>query len=137
MPQSSPATIRIRVILALAVVVPLGFAAKFYSGPGRWWVNNWGPASVPYVLFFMLLVFLLVPRKRAIIPIAVGVCTVTCLLELLQMWQPPWLQAIRTTFLGKALLGNAFSWWDMPAYFIAAALGWWLLHWLGGCDKEP
>jgi len=129
---------RIRVLAVLAVVTALGLALKFYAGPGRWWVNNWGPASVAYELFFMLLVFLFVPRRSAIAPIAVVVCVTTCALELLQTWKPPWLEAVRAMFLGRTLLGTSFSWWDMPAYVVGCLLGWWLLHRLaGGSDSTP
>lgn len=121
---------RTRILAALLAVTLFGLAMKFYPGPGRWWVNYWGPASVAYEIFFMLLVFLVVPRRRAATPIAVGVCTATCLLEGLQLWQPPWLQAVRSTFLGGALLGDTFSWWDLPAYPVGCLLGWFLLRWL-------
>jgi hypothetical protein len=115
--------------LALLAVTALGLAAKFYPGPGAWWVNDWGPASVAYEIFFMLLAFLVVPRRAAITPIAVGVCATTCVLEVLQLWRPLWLQAVREeTFLGGALLGTSFSWWDLPAYPIGCILGWFLLH---------
>jgi hypothetical protein len=120
--------LRLRIILALLAVTALGLAAKSYSGPGHWWVNDWGPASVAYELFFMLLAFLVVPRRGAITPIAVGVCAATCVLEVLQLWQPPWLQAVRSHVLGRALLGTSFSWWDMPAYVIGCTLGWFLLR---------
>jgi hypothetical protein len=123
-------SLRVRIVLALLVVTTLGFAAKFYPGPGRWWVNDWGPASVAYEVFFMLLVFLIVPRREAITPIAVGVGLATCAGEFLQLWHPPWLEAIRSTFLGGALLGNSFAWWDLPAYPVGCLLGWLLLHWL-------
>jgi len=116
--------------LALIVVTALGYALKFYPGPGRWWVNNWGPASIAYEIIFMLLAFIVVPRRRAITPIAVGVCSMTCVLEFLQLWKPPWLQSIRSTFFGKALLGDSFSWWDLPAYPIGCLAGWYLLEWL-------
>ena len=105
-------TPRLRAILALFLVTAFGLAAKLYPGPGRWWVNNWGPASVAYVVFFMLAAFIMVPRRSAATPIAVGVCAATCLLEFLQLWQPPWLQSIRSSLLGGALLGTTFSWWD-------------------------
>ena len=123
-------SVRLRVLPALFVVAALGFAAKLYPGPGRWWVNDWGPASVAYEVFFMLLAFLLVPRRGAITPIAVAVCVTTCVLELVQLWQPAWLQALRSTFVGGALVGNSFSWWDLPAYPIGCLAGWLLLRWL-------
>ena len=129
--------IRLRIMLALLAVTVLGFAAKYYRGPGQSWVNNWGPASVAYEVFFMLLASLVVPRRRAITPIAVGVCAATCVLEFLQLCTPPWLQAARSTFLGKAFFGDSFSWWDLPAYPVGCLLGWLLLHWLiGRADSQ-
>ena len=122
-------------LVTLGVVTALGFALKLYAGPGRWWVNNWGPASVAYVIFFVLLAFLFFPRRSAIAPIAVGVCIATCILELLQTWKPPWLEAVRATFLGRTLFGTSFSWWDMPAYVLGCALGWALLLWLSKSGK--
>ena len=46
-----------RVAVSLLVVTPLGFAFKFYSGPGNWWFNNYG-AGVLYEIFWVLLAFL-------------------------------------------------------------------------------
>ena len=132
-----PQNVRLRTMAALPAVTAVGFAAKYYPGPGRWWVNDWGPASVAYEVFFMLLAFLAVPRRGAITPIAVGVCVVTCVLEFLQLWQPPWLQAARSTLLGKALLGDSFSCWDFPAYPVGCILGWFLLRWLVNVERGP
>ena len=84
-------------------------------------LNNFGPASVAYVAFFMLAAFLVVPRRSAATRIAVGVLLVTYILEFLQLWHPPRLQAIRSTFLGASLLGTSFSWWDFAAYVVG---GW-------------
>lgn len=129
-------TVRVRAVVALAAVAALGFGAKFYPGPGSWWVNNWGPASVAYEVFFMVLVWLVVPRRDAITPIALGVCSATCVLEFLQLWHPAWLEALRSTFVGGALLGTTFSWWDLPAYPIGCLAGWFLLRWLLGSSDS-
>ena len=124
--------IRPYILIALSIVTVLGFAMKYYPGPGRWWVNDWGPASVAYEVFFMLLAFLVIPRPKAITPIAVSVCLATCVLEFLQLWRPPWLTAVRSTFIGKGILGTTFSWWDLPAYAVGCLIGWFLLRWLAG-----
>jgi len=119
--------IRRRTLLVLAVVVPVGFALKYYSGPGRWWANNWG-ASFAYEMFFLALVFLAVPRREKLGAFAVGVCVATCVLEFLQLWKPPWLEAVRATYVGRAVLGNAFSWRDLPAYPLGCLIGWFVLR---------
>lgn len=119
--------IRLRILLTVAIVTPLGFAAKYYAGPARWWLNN-AAASIAYELFFMLLIFLICPRKGAITRIALGVCAATIALEFLQLWHPAWLQTIRGTFLGRALLGTTFVWSDLPIYPVGCLLGWLLLR---------
>jgi hypothetical protein len=43
-------------------------------------------------------------------------------LEFAQLWKPTWLQELRGTLIGAGLLGNTFSWWDLPAYPIACAI---------------
>jgi hypothetical protein len=125
--------IRARIFLALLIVTPLGFAAKSYAGPARWWLNNVA-ASIIYELFFILLVFLIIPRKKAITPIALGVCAATIALEFLQFWHPPWLMTIRGTFLGRALLGTTFVVSDLPIYPVGCLLGWFLLR---GLNRRP
>ena len=113
---------RYRALAALGVVVPFGFAAKYYRGPAQWWVNNW-VSSFAYEIFFMLLAFLLFSRRSGAVLIGVTVCLATCLLEFAQLWKPPWIQAARATFIGQCVLGNKFTWWDLPAYPIGCVLG--------------
>ena len=121
---------RMRILASLAVFMVIGYALKFYRGPGDEWVNTMGPASIPYEIILILTAFFFAPRYENVLPIAIGVCIVTCLLEFLQLYTPPWLQAIRGTFLGRALLGNTFSWWDLPAYPVGCLAGYWYLLWL-------
>jgi hypothetical protein len=52
------------------------------------------------------------------------VLSVTCLLEGLQLWHPPFLEWPRSYLIGQILLGTTFSWSDFPYYFIGAELGW-------------
>jgi hypothetical protein len=55
----------------------------------------------------------------------VAVFAVTCALEVLQLWHPAPLEAVRGTFLGRTLLGTTFVWWDFPHYALGCALGAW------------
>jgi hypothetical protein len=113
---------RYRTGLLLAGLVPLGLYSKFYGGPWADWVNN-SLGGVFYVLFWCLVVFWCLPQVRP--PwIALPVLSVTCLLEGLQLWHPPFLEWLRSYWMGQILLGTTFSWSDFPYYFIGAGLGW-------------
>jgi hypothetical protein len=114
---------RKRVLLSLCIVTPTGFLFKNYSGPAAWWFNNYG-AGLLYEVFWCLFVFFFLPNKKHTTHIAASVFVITCLLEILQLCQPPFLQQLRSTFLGAALLGTTFVWWDFPHYLLGCLLGW-------------
>jgi hypothetical protein len=121
---SSP---RFKTVILLAVVTPLGFAFKHYSGIGNGWFNNYGAGAL-YVVFWILIVFLFFPSRDATNTIPIYVLSITCILEILQLWHPPLLEAIRSFYVGKALLGTTFVWWDFPHYFIGCMVGWWTIR---------
>ena len=77
----------------------------------------------------MLLIAGIWPRWRPG-AIALIVFITTCLLELLPLWQPAWLPAIRATLPGRLGLGHAFTWGDFPYYASSGWLGWLWLRWL-------
>jgi hypothetical protein len=104
--------------LALAVVVPAGLASKLLGGP---WLRDFG-VGVLYEVFWILAVLLVRPWLSAAV-VAVVVLVATSLLEVLQLWHPAWLEAVRNTFVGHALLGSHFSWWDFPHYVAGCIVG--------------
>ena len=111
------------ILLSLCIVTPSGFLFKAYSGPAHKWFNNYG-AAVLYEIFWCMVIFLFCPRKKVATKIAVGVFIVTSLLETLQLWHPWFLQKARSVFLGRALLGTTFVWWDFPHYVLGCIIGW-------------
>ncbi|MHC4966858.1 MAG: ribosomal maturation YjgA family protein [Planctomycetota bacterium] len=129
--------LRLWALVSIVVIVPLGFALKFYGGPGQAWVNN-SLAGVAYEIFWCLAVFAAWPRRAAITRIVAGVFTVTCALEILQLWNPPWLEAIRSTWAGRAIVGTTFVWSDFAYYVLGCALGWLWLHAIArGAPEAP
>jgi len=105
--------------MILAVVTPLGLATKIYTGPGAAWVAD-SASGFFYVLFWVFLVLALAPGSSPVV-VAVWVLGVTCALEVLQLWHPSFLEDVRSTFVGRALIGTTFSWRDFLYYFLAAA----------------
>jgi len=120
---------RLRIGMWLASVTALGFGLKFYTGPGQAWVNN-SLSGAAYGLFWILAALMIWPRREAVKWIAAAVFDITCVLEIIQLWHPPVLEAIRSTFLGRALIGNCFQWSDFPYYAVGCAVGWLLARWL-------
>jgi len=120
------------IILSLCLVTPLGFLFKFYAGPGHKWFNDYG-AGLLYEVFWCLVVFFFIPHRKYITRIALWVFVITCILETLQLWHPPFLQMIRSTFLGAALIGTTFIWLDFPHYILGCLLAW---LWLSALSKS-
>jgi hypothetical protein len=113
-------------LASLAVIAPLGFYSKRgYHGPAAEWVHD-SLGGLIYEIFWCLVLALALPRWRAS-RVALTVLIATCALEFLQLWHPPLLEWLRSFFIGHAILGSYFDWWDFPYYFAGSALGWaWL-----------
>lgn len=108
-------------LIFLLVLIPVGLMTKFVHGRGTSWINHYA-GGIIYELFWCLFISFLNPRSKGF-SIAVWIFIVTCLLECLQLWHPSFLESIRSTFLGKALIGTSFSWWDFPHYVIGSFCG--------------
>ena len=121
--------IRKHCVYSLLAVTPLGLLFKIYPGPGRWWFNDYG-AGLLYEIFWILVVFLIFPSKKLVCKIPVWVFIVTSVLEILQLFNPWILQMIRSSFIGRALIGTTFSWWDFVHYVIGCFFGWLWIRWL-------
>lgn len=121
---------RIWTLVSIAIIVPIGFYTKFYSGPAAHWVND-SLGGVFYVVFWCLLVFFFYQKGNPL-HIAVTVLFITCILEFLQLWHPPFLEGMRGFFIGGVILGTTFSWWDFPYYFVGASIGW---FWISKLNK--
>lgn len=48
---------------------------------------------------------------------------VSFLVEFSQLYQEPWLNALRSTTMGHLVLGSRFSWPDLAAYAVGVAVG--------------
>ncbi|MFC2138448.1 DUF2809 domain-containing protein [Bacteroidota bacterium] len=113
-------------IIAIVSITILGFGSKFYNGPINEWVNN-SLSGMFYVIFWCLVVFLFF---KSPIKISIIIFLITVLLEFMQLWHPPLLERIRSTFLGRTLIGNSFVWTDIIYYFVGCIISYIFLNWL-------
>ena len=120
-----------RLVLVLLAVTPLGLGLKFcYHGPCATWAHDY-VAGVLYEVFWVALLCLAASRLSSAMA-SMGVFVGTCLLEVLQLWHPRWLEACRRTLLGAMILGTSFDWFDFPHYVLGAGLGYLLVRWARG-----
>jgi hypothetical protein len=119
---------RLPSILSFLFIVPVGLFSKFYSGPFQNWSNN-SLGGVFYVIFWCLVFYFIFPRTKSC-KISLIVFAATCTLEILQLWHPLFLQMLRSTFIGKTVLGTTFTFKDFPYYLVGAALGWYWIKFL-------
>ncbi len=116
---------RIALLISIVFIVPFGYVVRGSQGLGLPWLHDL-LGSVAYEIFWILLVAFLYPKASPKWT-AIGVCLATCGVEFLQLWQPPFLQAVRSTLLGRLVLGTTFTWLDFISYFVGSFAGWlWL-----------
>ena len=119
---------RTKALVLLLLLVPIGFATKYYPGPGRELLNNSLAGSL-YVLFWCVALFCVRPALPPLHNIA-WVVAATSVLEVLQLWHPPLLEAARSTFIGRAILGTTFSASDFAYYLLGAFAALPMIRWL-------
>jgi Protein of unknown function (DUF2809) len=116
---------RVSLIIWLFLVALLGYWFRFDAPISAGWRDGIGGAA--YVIFFVVALAIISQASSATC-ITLIVLTLTCVLEFLQLWHPLWLEQIRRTLLGRALLGTTFGWTDFPPYFAGAVIGWALVR---------
>ncbi len=116
---------RLILLGSLFTLIPMGLYSKFYQGLFQNWVNN-SLGGVFYVMFWIALVLWLKPDVNPKWS-AVWVFIMTAFLECLQLWHPPILEAIRSTLMGRLLLGTTFVPSDFLYYGIGCGLSGWIL----------
>ena len=112
--------LRLYLLLILLVLIPAGIYTKFYHGPGQIWVYNYA-GDIFYAMFwYFLLLFsepLLPPLKTGLVTLIF--CTT---IELSQLVTSPLLEKIRSTFIGRTLIGAQFVTADIFYYFVGCGL---------------
>jgi len=116
---------RVSLIIWLFLVALLGYWFRFDAPLSAGWRDGIGGAA--YVIFFVV-ALAIISQASSATRITLIVLTLTCVLEFLQLWHLLWLEQIRRTLLGRALLGTTFGWTDFPPYFAGAVIGWALVR---------
>lgn len=117
--------IRIKIILILVILIPLGFYTKVYAGPGSVWAHN-SLGGVFYVIFWCLVAALINPQFPAWKNASL-ITAFTCLLEFAQLIKAGWLEFLRSYFIGRIVLGHSFHWLDFPYYLAGGIIAFFMM----------
>ena len=109
-------------LFSLLIIIPVGFYSKFYQGPFNKWIND-SLGGVFYEIFWCLLIFLFLSKTNPW-KIVTAVFSITCALEFLQLWHPPFLELIRNNFIGRTIVGTSFVPTDFFYYVAGCFIGW-------------
>lgn len=117
---------RLLTSISLLIIIPLGFATKFYNGIYANWVNN-SLCGIFYEIFWCLVIFFIFFRLSPF-KIVIIVFIVTSALEFTQLCKAPFLEIVRKNFIGRTLIGSSFTWTDFPYYLIGCVIAYFLIN---------
>jgi hypothetical protein len=100
-----------------------------YRGWGRYWVKDY-ISGVVYVMILSVGMFTILPSRKNVMRMPLIAFVLTGILEFLQLYKPPILQAFRATLIGQALIGTTFVWLQFPFYTAGAICSYFLLKFL-------
>ena len=112
---------RLWLFVCVVAVIALGLASRKY------------PALFPAIFgkypgdaLWALMVFVgwaFVKPRASTVHLAIVALGISCAVEFSQLYQAPWLNAIRSTTIGHLALGSTFSWFDIAAYAVGVLIG--------------
>ena len=106
---------------AAALVIAGGLLWRSGLLPLPSFLAKYGGDSLWALVLFLGLGFIF--RRSSTVRIAVGALCFVWSVEFLQLYHAPWIDAIRSTRLGRLILGESFNSPDLMAYVIGIALG--------------
>ena len=114
-----------RLLVLWLLILGVGLASRTFA---RSWSPDWmllygGDALWAAALYGFLL---LIRRRARPNRMLIITYTISCLVELSQLYQAPWIQQVRHTVPFNFILGQGFLWSDLVAYAVGTGGMWWV-----------
>ncbi len=101
-------------------VIALGLASRKFPGLFPAALGKYpGDALWTMMVFFGLAV---IAPRLSVLQLALGALAISWAVEFGQLYQAPWIVAVRAHPLGHLVLGTAFGWLDLVAYAVGAVV---------------
>ena len=112
---------RLWLLILTLLVIAIGLASRRGYMPFPAVLGNY-PGDALWAWVVLLCVAwvrpAIAPGRLVVVSLAIAFAV-----ELLQLYQAPWMQALRANKLAYLVLGNGFDPWDLVAYAVGIALG--------------
>ncbi len=118
---SAPGSRRLRLLLLALLTVLLGLGSRHYAAALPPWLAAYAGDTLWALLVFWL-VALGWPRWP-VLRVGIGAFGLALAVEISQLYQAPWLNALRHTTLGGLVLGHGFLWSDVVCYGVGVLVG--------------
>lgn len=110
---------RLPFLIALPVLCAVGLLVRKWNGTAPNMFNTFFPDAAWTMAIYCGFGLLFCRDARLHFPAALGV---SYLIEVSQLWHPPFLEALRATTLGGLILGYGFLWSDLACYTVGAGI---------------
>lgn len=107
--------------IALLGVIALGLASRKFPFLFPAWLGKY-PGDALWALMVFVAIAIIQPRLPSL-RLACLALAASYLVEFSQLYQAPWINAIRQTTPGHLVLGSTFGWLDLCAYTVGVTLG--------------
>jgi Protein of unknown function (DUF2809) len=109
-------------LLIMALLVGCGLPSRMIPAEllPRWYVLYFGDFLWAMLIFFGLALAL---RKVGTLGVVMLALSFTYVIEVTQLFHPPWLEYLRTIKLCALVIGYDFSWTDLVAYTLGIGTG--------------
>lgn len=114
-------------LIIMVLLVALGLPSRtMRNSLPPWYVQYFGDYLWAMLIFFGLA---LIRPRWGTLKVLTAAILFTCVIEVTQLFHPPWLQYLRSIKICALVLGHGFLWSDLVAYTLGISTGA-ILEWL-------
>jgi hypothetical protein len=123
MPKNNQSINRNQIIyfLLFIVIIISGLASRNYSKMLPNWVDLYLGDALWALIVFVLIGMIL--KHKSSLTIVLLALSFSYIIEISQLYHAPWIDKVRSTWLGGHILGFGFLWSDLLCYTVGIAAG--------------